>query len=141
MQSLDFNTPRKRSHFAILLSLAKADGSVSPEEVQYLKMYGALAGVSEAEVLELIDNVEAKDLMPLIMVAAVEKEKCSLDLMVLAMADGEIRDSETKKIYEIATTISVSSVTVDKLFRVIQMNSAKVKALLETFSQQELLEK
>ena len=139
MQTIDFQTPRKESHFYILLSLAKADGSVSPEEVQYLKMYGNLAGIDEARVMELIDNHrESKDLMPLKIVSPFAKEKFMLDLIVLALADGTIRPEERKKIYDIAATISTSSVTVDKLFRVIQMNSAKVKALIDSFSQPEL---
>ncbi len=118
---------KKRSHLKNLVAIAKLDGVVTKEELEFLLSVGKKVGVSESEINKMIQRTDK------IEVTKPETLELALDyiydLVLMTMADGVIDEAEISLTIEIAEKLGLNPVTsgviVRKIFMLVESGKTK----------------
>lgn len=92
-----------RSQLSALINLANVDGDFAGEERELIYMIGKANGVSEKEVLELVENPEP--LPPLSTMTDEDKFEYLYNIVQLMKIDSQVYLSEIKYCEEMATKL------------------------------------
>lgn len=113
--ALTFNM--NRSHLKNLVALACSDGKVDEAELRVLKEAAVNSGVSENELYKLIDN--GNDFQYLIPESEEDRETQLIQMLSLAIADGEFTEDE----YDLCKMVAIKlGFTEDELQLIIRLS-------------------
>lgn len=105
--------PKKRERFLDLISVAKADGEITEDEIAFLVYYAGQAGISVNEAITIIEDFKESITQFLSAGSKLQQEQFVVDLITMAMVDGELSIREVEKCKSICTRSGLSEVIVD----------------------------
>jgi uncharacterized membrane protein YebE (DUF533 family) len=109
----------QKSHLRNLIALAKADGTVSANELKLIYAAGAKLGLKESEVAGLIEVVTSNDVT--VLASDAERFDQVFELVQLMMADGSIEDAEMDFCISIAEKMGFRKAIVGVLVRKVSL--------------------
>lgn len=126
-----FSTPKttavKKNYLLSLVKLAKADGFVSDAEFDLLIKIGKRQGMSQAEVIELMEDAE--EFFYRVPTTDTERFDQLFDMVELMMVDGRIDEKEKTFITQVAEKMgvrpAVSWILINNLIEGIKAKSKK----------------
>ncbi|MCU0417231.1 MAG: TerB family tellurite resistance protein [Cytophagaceae bacterium] len=126
-----FSTPKttavKKNYLLSLVKLAKADGFVSDAEFDLLIKIGKRQGMSQAEVIELMEDAE--EFFYRVPTTDTERFDQLFDMVELMMVDGRIDEKEKTFIIQVAEKMgvrpAVSWILINNLIEGIKAKSKK----------------
>lgn len=107
-------TKVQKSHLKNLVALAKADGSISPAELELIQKTGAKIGLKESEINAILEDASFQVEVP-----SNDSQRFDqiFELVQMMMADGEIEDAEMDFCITVAEKLGFRKAIVGVLVR------------------------
>lgn len=104
----------KKAFFAALFALAEADGTSSPEELDYIRASAAAHSIGNPEMLQAESMEELLDEVKVIKTHGLALELIR-EMCVLAHADGILSDSETLLIGKVGLAMGINLEKIEQI--------------------------
>ena len=108
------------SQLNILAHLARSDGRIDPQEIEFLCQIGRETGLSEKEVVDLVDNPQP--IQDLSVLTPYQKFECICHLVQLMKADKTVADPEILFCRKIAMNLGYDPEVIRALFTRLDQN-------------------
>lgn len=123
-----------KGHFRNIVLIAKADGEITPDELELLFKIGRHIDLTEDEIKDITKNPEKYPVNP----PANREERFSqmINLCQMVEANGEVKDSEMKVLEKVAVSIgydSLDEVDVESIFALIIRGEDEETIMTELF--------
>jgi hypothetical protein len=125
-----------KDHYLHLIQISRADGKISPDELDLLHKEGKKFGLTDPEIDQLIQSEALHHYLP--PYSLDEKFEHLYNVAQMILADSVVSDSERKMIRRFAIEAGFEDNAIDKLLRILleDINKESEEVLLSRFKSQ-----
>lgn len=125
-----------KDHYLHLIQISRADGKISPDELDLLHKEGKKFGLTDPEIDQLIQSEALHHYLP--PYSLDEKFEHLYNVAQMILADSVVSDSERKMIRRFAIEAGFEDNSIDKLLKILleDLNKESEEVLLSRFKSQ-----
>jgi hypothetical protein len=125
-----------KDHYLHLIQISRADGKISPDELDLLHKEGKKFGLTDPEIDQLIQSEALHHYLP--PYSLDEKFEHLYNVAQMILADSVVSDSERKMIRRFAIEAGFEDNAIDKLLKILleDLNKESEEVLLSRFKSQ-----
>ena len=105
---------KNKGHFSNLVMIARADGKMSEEEMEFLNKMARKIGLNDAQVKEVIEHASSYPTIPPTTIE--DRHERFVNFMTMVEADHEVSPKEKQLVVRFGVALGYDEMEIDELF-------------------------